>query len=223
MKKLIYLIIPMIMLFLVSCDSRNNDNPTINVVISKDKIYTIGNYEEAEVTITLTGKDSQTKNARVNVEYDHDLITIMTNSADISTFITDEYGQATGTIIAKRVPGNVNLDFIVDKWHSSHQVKSIIVSDPEIINFVVSPDTLHADNQTLANIAVEVYPPLLTNYCYFTTTLGTLTADSTQFVSLNTKCVANNSIKSLVPGRAYITAKLKDYLNVSKTFEVLFN
>lgn len=219
MKKLLIIIALGLIILISGCDSRELDQPGIQVTISAEKIYNVGNYEEAGVVINLSGKDTQISNAIVDVVYNDQLINVITNTGTSNYFRTDATGRATGTIIA-RSPGIANITFTIRNWSKVNAVRAIQVSNPEILYFAADPDTLPANNSALSNLSLKVYPPLEGYYCLFTSSLGNLTADSTQFDSQG---ISRNSIKSSEAGNAIISGTLSKYPTIYKNVNVRFD
>lgn len=229
MKRIFYLILfTLILVGLTSCDSRNVDIQTIQVSIDKAKIYYPHfseingvTYHEARINISLEGTASQVNNVLLDLTYDDTIIGIIPDAeygtGNDKVLRTDNNAIAKATIISRKA-GTAVINVKVRKW-STNINKSIVVSLPEIVEFVASSESVIADSISFSLLSAKMMPPVSGKYIKFSSNVGFFDADS---MSTNASGYAYTNIRSKESGLANVVAKISNYPTQQKTLSINF-
>jgi len=204
MRKLV--IIALLAITLISCDNRDPEVPSITVTIANETLYTNQNFNTTNVYIKLSGEyESLYANQIIDVSYNADLASILTNSGDAAFFVTDNSGIANGNLYT-RSSGSLNIAFSVRGYDNVNSTKHITIYHPYIYTMQASSTVAIANGENASVITVRIRPLINNQAITFTTTLGTLFSDTT---TTNSNGESINAISSTEVGQAEITAILQ--------------
>lgn len=219
MKKILLFLVLNILIF--GCDKRGMNKPEISVISDKTEVFNSQSDRTVTLTFSLSGEKSYISNAKILVEYDSDLGTLIgTGSANY--LFTDENGMAEALFqISSSAIGFVEITSRLDKFRTVEFTNKIIVHfKPTIATFIASPDTIEANGYATSVLKLQLSnSDKLDNVkIIFSTTCGTLTNDS--IFTDETGFVQISFVSTNYPAQAIIHAHLKKCPEVTSNVNV---
>ncbi len=194
----------------VACDSRGDDDPTMDISAADSFVYNEAGYNEVLFEIQLDGPSSKLYERKILVDY-NDRFGNFIGTGSSEYMITDENGFADGRFAAYDTTGVVNIKFTLEDWPSEHEDFDIEVLDmPKIDSLVATSDTLLADGNS--STSIQAYISCDNDYMNGHNVLFTSTAGNLQYESVATDedgVAYNNFFAPNQVGTVTITAKLE--------------
>lgn len=180
MKRILLFLVLGVIIF--GCDKRGINKPEISVISDKSEIYNSQNDRTVTLTYKLTGENAYIANAKILLEYDSELGTVI-GTGNAYYLFTDENGEAEAIFqISSSATGVVEITSRLDDFRSVEFTNKIIVHfKPTIESFVATPDTIEANGTSMSVLDLQLgnSDKLDSVKILFSTTNGTLSNDST--------------------------------------------
>jgi len=165
MKKytiLLYVLLFIVAAFLLSCDNRGEDKPTLKLYTTKTALYGDINENEnnyTDITFMADGNIGFIQNAKVLVNYDSSKGTFYVPSGNgaANYIILNDSGVGTGRFLAKQGAfGVVNLEAKMEKFQKTTDNVVLYLYDvPEIEEFYAEHTTIKSNGNTELTVKLK--------------------------------------------------------------------
>ena len=145
-------------LFIVGCDDRGYENPTMDVTFESDYgniVYNKTGFNEIMFKFQLDGPLSKIVDQRINVNLVNNMGNFIGAGSNLS-MLTNEFGYAEGRFIAGNGYGTANIEFSLETWPKEKRVYNILILDfPKIDSLVAGTYTLLPDG--ISSTSIKAY------------------------------------------------------------------
>lgn len=158
MKYFLFIIV-LSSLFLVSCDDRGYQSPTMDISIDLQQGYTVYNkagFNELTFYFQLDGPLSKIRNRRINVNITNNIGNFIGTGTNQSV-LTNDLGYAEGRYIAGSGYGIANIEFVLETWPSENKTVNVQIIDfPKIDSLVAGTYILNADGVSSTSLTAYI-------------------------------------------------------------------
>jgi hypothetical protein len=145
-------------LFIVGCDDRGNNDPTMDITIESDynnMVYNKTGFNEMTFLFQLDGPSSKIVNQRINVN----MATSVGNfigTGSSQSMITNEFGYAEGRFVAGTGYGSTSIEFVLETWPDEKKIYPITIIDfPKIDSLAAGSYSLLPDG--ISSTSIQAY------------------------------------------------------------------